>query len=71
MGHIFSTIDSVNLLLKVEKFFPPNSFRTCSTLILFMLAYIEIRFAASSLFLSPLISDGMDAASVLDFLKAY
>ena len=38
IGHIFSIIDSLNLLLKVEKFLPPNSFKTEATSILLMLA---------------------------------
>ena len=64
-------IDSLNLLLKVEKFFPPNSLRTFSTLILFRLAYIDNKFAASCLFLSPSTSEGMEAVSVFNYQENF
>jgi len=38
IGQIRSISDSLNLLLKVEKFLPPNSFKTLATSISFMLA---------------------------------
>ena len=60
-------IDSLSLLLKVEKFFPPNSFKTFSILISFKLAYIEIRLIASCLFFNPSTSEGIEAVSVLAF----